>query len=170
MKLKLDEDTVATAAQLAWLLGVSDRIIRTYAARGLAVRAGSRGRCVLGQSIRRIHAHVAEAAAGRSGSELTDARAKLALAQMEGQALRNASLRGETIPKADVVDTWRTILRGVRQMMLAWPSKAAFEIPTLTAADRAVLERICRDDLEDAALGRGFDLGEGLPEVEGKLS
>jgi terminase small subunit / prophage DNA-packing protein len=164
MKLKLDEDTVATAAQLAWLLGVSDRIIRTYAARGLAVRAGSRGRYVLGQSIRRIHAHVAETAAGRSGSELTDARAKLALAQMEGQALRNASLRGEVVSKADMIDTGRVALRGVRQMMLAWPGKAAFEIPTLSAADRAVLERLVRDDLQDASLGRGF----GLPDDPAK--
>jgi phage terminase Nu1 subunit (DNA packaging protein) len=161
MKLKLDEDTVATATQLAWLLGVSDRIIRTYAARGLAVRAGARGRYVLGQSIRRIHAHVAETAAGRSGSELTDARAKLALAQMAGQELRNASLRGEVLPKADVVDTWRTILRGVRQFVMALPGKIAFEV-ALTPADRATVERICRDDLTDASLGRGFDIsGDG---------
>jgi phage terminase Nu1 subunit (DNA packaging protein) len=110
----------------------------------------------------------AETAAGRSGSALADARAKLATLQAAGQELRNASLRGETVPKADVVDTWTVLLRGVRQLMLAWPGKAAFELPSLTVADRAVLERIARDDLEDAALGRGFDLGAG--EVEGPSS
>jgi phage terminase Nu1 subunit (DNA packaging protein) len=157
--MKLDDTTTCTSTELAWLLGLTDRSIRLYRSKGLAVRA-KRGRYLLGPSVRRIHHHVAETAAGRSGSALADARSKLALLQAEGQQLRNASIRGEMIPKADVIDTWRTILRVIRQMMLAWPGKAAFEIPTLTVADRGVLERIARDDLEDASLGRGFDLGE----------
>jgi terminase small subunit / prophage DNA-packing protein len=157
--MKLDDDTVVTAAQLAWLTGLSDRALRGHANRGLAVRAG-RGKYRLGESVRRLYHHASEAAAGRSGSALADARAKLATLQSEGQALRNASLRGETIPKADVLDTWTSLLRGVRQFVTALPGKIAFEVPTLTPADRSTIERICRDDLDDAALGRGFNLGE----------
>jgi phage terminase Nu1 subunit (DNA packaging protein) len=156
--MKLDDSVTCTGAELGWVLGVTDRSIRSYAAKGLAVRA-KRGRYLLGQSVRRVHHHVAEEAAGRSGAALATERAKLATVQREQIELKNAALRAETLPKADVLDTWTLLLRGVRQLMLAWPGKAAFEIPTLTVADRAVLERIARDDLEDAALGRGFDLG-----------
>jgi phage terminase Nu1 subunit (DNA packaging protein) len=156
--VKLDDDATCTAPELAWLLGCTDRAIRGYLTRGLAVRAGKRGRYALGESVRRIHRHVAEAAAGRAGTGLADARAKLATLQAAGQELRNASLRGETIPKADAIDTWRTIIRGVRQLVMALPGKIAFEVPTLTPADRATIERIARDDLDDAALGRGFDI------------
>jgi phage terminase Nu1 subunit (DNA packaging protein) len=147
--MKLDDETVVTAAQLAWLTGLSDRALRGYANRGVVVRAG-RGKYRLGESVRRLYHHASEAAAGRSGTELADARAKLALLQAEGVALKNAVLRGEVVPKVDMVDTLRVALRGMRQMMLAWPGKAAFEIPTLSAADRAVLERLVRDDLDDA--------------------
>jgi phage terminase Nu1 subunit (DNA packaging protein) len=157
--MKLNDEVTCTSTELAWLLGLTDRSIRLYRSKGLAVRA-KRGRYLLGPSVRRIHHHVAETAAGRSGSELASSRSKLALLQAEGVALRNASLRGETIPRADVIDTWRTILRGVRQFVLALPGKIAFEV-TLTLADRATVERIVRDDLEDASLARGFDLGGG---------
>jgi phage terminase Nu1 subunit (DNA packaging protein) len=164
--MKFDEDTSATPAELAWLLGVTERAIRGYASRGLAVRVKGtrRGRYVLGESVRRIHHAVAEAAAGRAGTSLTDARAKLALLQAAGQELRNAALRAEVLPKADAIDTWTSLLRGVRQLVLALPGKIAFEVPTLTPADRATIDRIARDDLEDAALGRGFDLGGGAEE------
>jgi phage terminase Nu1 subunit (DNA packaging protein) len=160
--MKLNDEATATATELAWLLGCTDRAIRGHAARGLAVRApGSRrGRYLLGESVRRIHRHAAETAAGRSGSALVDARAKLAILQAAGQELRNAGLRGEAISKADAVDTWTSLLRGVRGLVLGLPGKIAFEVPTLTPQDRATVERIVRDDLDDAALGRGFGLGE----------
>jgi terminase small subunit / prophage DNA-packing protein len=161
--MKLDDSATCTSTELAWLLGLTDRAIRLYRSKGLAVRA-KRGRYLLGPSVRRIHHHVAETAAGRSGSELAASRSKLALLQAEGQALRNAAAKGEVISRADAVATWTVLMRGVRGLMLAWPGKAAFEIPTLTVADRAVLERIARDDLEDAALGRGFDISGGAEE------
>ena len=158
--MKLDDSATCSAAELAWLLGCTDRAIRGYLTRGLAIRAGKRGRYALGESVRRIHRHVAETAAGRSGSALADARAKLATLQAAGQELRNAAIRGEVLPKADVIDTWRSILRGVRQFVMALPGKIAFEV-ALPPADRATVERICRDDLTDASLGRGFDVGGG---------
>jgi phage terminase Nu1 subunit (DNA packaging protein) len=161
--MKLDDNATCTAAELSWLLGVTDRAVRLYARKGLAVRA-KRGRYLLGPSVRRIHSHVAEAAAGRAGTSLADARARLATLQAEGQALRNAALRGELLPREPVAQTWGRIIVGVRQRMLSWASKAAFLIPTLTAADRAALDQMTRDDLEDAALQRGFDFS-GIAEA-----
>jgi hypothetical protein len=51
--------------------------------------------------------------------------------------------------------------------MLAWPNKAAFSIPTLSAADRQLLEQLVRDDLSDASLGRGFAVGGGEADPAG---
>jgi hypothetical protein len=65
---------------------------------------------------------------------------------------------GELVAVADVRARWEPIIRSVRQMILGLPSAMAFEIPTLTPADRAVLEKICRDALEEAANGVGFEI------------
>lgn len=160
--MKLDDTTTCSAAELAWMLGCTDRAVRGYANRGLAVRAGRRGKYLLGESVRRIHHHLREGSAGRSGNDLAEARSKLTAAQTEAQLLRNATLRGEVLPKVDVIDTWRVLLRGVCQMALAWPGKVAFELPVIGVAERAVLERVVRDDLADCALARGyFNLGDG---------
>ena len=83
--MKIDDDTVVTAAQLSWLTGLGDRALRGYANRGVVVRAG-RGKYRLGESVRRLYHHASEAAAGRAGTGLADARSKLALAQCKGKS------------------------------------------------------------------------------------
>ena len=45
--MKLDDSATCSAAELAWLLGCTDRAIRGYLTRGLAIRAGKRGRYAL---------------------------------------------------------------------------------------------------------------------------
>jgi phage terminase Nu1 subunit (DNA packaging protein) len=157
--MKLDETATCSAAELSWLLGVTERAVRGYASKGLAVRA-KRGRYLLGQSARRIHHHVAEQAAGRAGNELATERAKLATVQREQIELKNAVARGEMILVSEGRELWSGLVRAVRQMALAWPGKAAFEIPTLTVVDRAALDRLVRDDLTDLALTRG-EIGNG---------
>jgi phage terminase Nu1 subunit (DNA packaging protein) len=69
--MKFDDNATCTGTELAWLLGCTDRAVRGFATRGLAVRAG-RGRYRLGESVRRIYRHHAESAAGRSGNRLAD--------------------------------------------------------------------------------------------------
>jgi terminase small subunit / prophage DNA-packing protein len=168
MPMKFDDNTTVSAAELGQLIGVTARAVRGLAERKVIARA-TRGRYALVASVRACLEHYREVAAGRGGEQgvldLAQERARLARLQGDGQELKNATTRGEAIVKADVIDTWKALLRGIRQMALAWPGKAAFEIPTLSPADRGVLVRIVRDDLEDAALGRGFDLGEQGDEV-----
>jgi hypothetical protein len=38
----------------------------------------------------------------------------------------------------------------------------AFEIPTLSMAEKAAIERICHAGLENASTGTGFDLDESV--------
>jgi phage terminase Nu1 subunit (DNA packaging protein) len=156
--MKLDDDTIVTAAQLAWLTGLSDRALRGYANRGVVVRAG-RGKYLLGESVRRLYHHASEAAAGRSGTNLSDARARLATLQAEGQEMKNGVLRGELIRVDDFNGFWGSLMVSNRNMYLGTPRQISFEIPTLTAVDRSTIERICRQNLEDAALQRGYFSG-----------
>jgi phage terminase Nu1 subunit (DNA packaging protein) len=152
--MKLDDNATCTGTELAWLLGLTDRAIRLYRSKGLAVRA-KRGRYLLGPSVRRIHHHVAESAAGRAGNELATERAKLATAQREQVELKNAVARGEMILVSEGRELWSGIMRAVRAFALSLPGRIAFEVSILSAADRSTIERICRDGLTDLALTRG---------------
>jgi hypothetical protein len=112
------------------------------------------------------------ASAGEAGKGAADDPSSWSTAEaIRRREIANALLRqieadqaaGRVIPKADFIDTEKALLRGVRQFVLGLPGAAAFEIPTLSPHDRAVLERLARDGLQDAVAGKGFDLGgEGL--------
>jgi phage terminase Nu1 subunit (DNA packaging protein) len=157
--MKIEPNGTCSARELGWLLGCTDRAVRMLVDKGIVVRS-SRGRYTLG-SVRRVVEHYREVAAGRGGEgamlDLATERAKLAAVQREQIELKNAASRGELAPIADYREAWTGILRGVRQFVLSLPGRIAFEVPVLTAADRAVIERICSDGLTDASIDRGFD-------------
>jgi phage terminase Nu1 subunit (DNA packaging protein) len=161
--MKFDSNATCSARELGWLLGCTDRAVRMLVDKGIVVRA-SRGRYTLG-SVRRVVEHYREVAAGRGGEgaalDLATERARLAKAQTEQVELRNAASRGELAPIADYREAWTGILRGVRQFVLSLPGRIAFELPTLTAADRGAIERLVADGLTDASLDRGFDVAGG---------
>jgi hypothetical protein len=87
---------------------------------------------------------------------LAEATRRKEMARAELSELRLERERGEWLSHDDVRQTWSQIMISFRQMCLSWPGKIAFEIPTLTATDRAMIERIIRDDLTDVSMGRGF--------------
>jgi phage terminase Nu1 subunit (DNA packaging protein) len=165
--MKLDPDATCSAKELGWLLGCTDRAVRLLVDKGVVIRA-SRGRYTLG-SVRRTLEHYRSIAAGRGGEgaalDLATERARLAKAQTEQVELKNAAARGEMAPVADFRDAWMGILRGVRQFVLSLPGRIAFEVSVLSAADRAVIERICSDGLTDASLDRGFSTTEGTRDI-----
>jgi phage terminase Nu1 subunit (DNA packaging protein) len=80
--------------------------------------------------------------------------------------LRIRKETGELLPVDDVRDVWGRVVRGIRQFVMSLPGKIAFEVPTLTNHDRGVIERICRDALEDASLGRGFDIAADTDDAD----
>jgi hypothetical protein len=96
------------------------------------------------------------AKAAKKPKALVDSLTRKEAANAELAELRLARERGEWISRAEIWEMWSQIMVAVRQMVLALPNKIAFEIPTLTPNDRATIERICRDDLEDASMARGF--------------
>ncbi len=148
---------------ISWLLDCTPRTIQKLALRGIVVRLGS-GRFDEKTSIRNCIRYYREQSAGRTGQDGTTdsvaAGVELKQANTQLIRLRLQKEAGELVTVDEVRETWGRIMRGIRQFVLALPGKIAFEVPTLTAHDRGVIERICRDELEDAALGRGFNMND----------
>jgi len=141
-----------SAKTLAVLLDMQERTIRQYARKGIFVRAG-RGQYLLTPSVRNYVRELRETAAGRGGNELdaVDENARLRIAQRENMELRNAILKGQSIPKDAIAPAWARVMRTIRTNMLAIPNRARFRLQHLTAQDVETLDEIIRDQLEAAA-------------------
>lgn len=142
------------------LLGVSPAMLTELKNRGIARHLG-RDAWDLAATVRAYCAHLRGTASGRGGEEevanLTAERARLAREQADAQALKNAVLRRELVPVAEVAREWGDVLRSIRARILAVPSRVRSALPHLTAADVAVLDRETRAALEDLAEDKRVD-------------
>ncbi len=126
----MDADPVVSTADLVDFFGVSDTTVANLTARGVLVRVG-RGRYHLRASNRAYIAHLRAQASGRAPSDEDDnpdlarERALLARTQREGQAMKNAVLRGTLLPVEDVEEVVGAVLDATRAKMQALPSKLA---------------------------------------------
>lgn len=140
---------------LCELLGISPAKLTQLYQAGQAVRLGHDA-YDLGETVRRYVEHLRGAASGRGGDEqvatLTAERARLAREQADQVAMKNAALRGELVPSAEVERTWSDILRQVRARILAVPSRLrqAHSLPGEIAEE---MDRELRDALTE--LGNG---------------
>jgi phage terminase Nu1 subunit (DNA packaging protein) len=114
------------AGELADWLGVTSQTISAFANDGKVVRI-SRGKYDLRASVQTYTAHLREVAAARGGEagvlDLVQERARLAKEQADNTALKNATLRSELLPAADIEREWSDILRKVRAGILAVTSR-----------------------------------------------
>jgi phage terminase Nu1 subunit (DNA packaging protein) len=149
----------ASSEQLAKLFSCTTRQIELLAKKGIAVRVGH-GRYDPVASTTNYIVHLREQAAARVGqdpnADAVAASAEFRTEQREYIRTRRLKLQGDLIEVAKVRDAWAQIIRLVRQSWLALPGKIAFEVPSLTLHDKQIIERIVKDDLEDAALARGY--------------
>lgn len=140
---------------LCSLLGLSSGALSNLKDRGIAVHLGHDA-YDLEATVRQYCAHLRGIAAGRGGEEhtanLTAERARLAKEQADAQALKNAALRGELVPAADVEREWGDVLRQVRARILAVPSRLRQSL-TLSPADVDLIDRELRAALTE--LGNG---------------
>ncbi len=139
-------------ADLCNLLGITPAALTGLVKRNLAVRLGHDA-YDLAETVSRYVQHLRGTAAGRGGEEqvltLTGERARLARAQADAQELKNATLRGELVPAAEVERAWSDTLRGLRSQLLALPSRIRADLGHLTPADVERIDRIMRDTLTD---------------------
>ena len=144
------------APELGRLLGLSAEKVYDLARRGIVVKTAP-GRYDVAGSVKAYCAHL-RAVAGRHGTEaagdaLTGERARLAREQADGHALRNATLRGELVPAADVERRWSDILRRVRSSMLAVSSRVRHRLPHLTSHDGTAIDDEIRSALTELSTG-----------------
>lgn len=151
----------ATSADLAQLFDCTERQVELLAQKGIVVRI-ARGRYNAALSTRNYIRHLREQAAARVGQEPGQdgvaANVKYKDASTRLLELRIRKEAGELVPVGAVRETWGSIVRQIRQFVLGLPGQIAFEVPTLTAHDRKVIERLCRDGLEDVAMARGLSV------------
>ena len=144
-------------AELSSFLGLSSSRIRTLAADGVFVRSG-RGRFDVAVSIRRYVARLQEGAAraGRppdGGDDLKAEKLRLTRAQADKEETRVKREAGELVEAEAVAREWASILRDLRNALLAVPSRCGAVLPHLTATDTATLDREIRKALEALANG-----------------
>lgn len=153
----------ATSAQLAELFDCTSRQIELWAKDGIVVRVG-RGIYDARRSTTNLVKHLREQAAGRAGldpqSDTAEAKAERDRAQTRITNLRYQKLAGEVVDVEVARDAWGRIMRYLRGFVIGLPGKINAQVPTLSQHDKKSIERICREGLEDAALGRGFRLNE----------
>ncbi len=88
------------------------------------------------------------------GRPVEDHRQKLVLAQAQQVELKNAKMRGELLPAADVIATWSGLVADARQRLLAIPSRLGAR-HALSRQLVAAMDAEIRAALAALAAGRG---------------
>jgi phage terminase Nu1 subunit (DNA packaging protein) len=136
------KDATVTAVELAAMFGVTRQTIRNLDKRGILVRK-DRG-YARNASVKQYCAYLRDLGTGRGGesaiASATAERARLAKEQADNMATKNAALRGELLPEAEVVTRWSGILRRVQAGVLAAPGRCAATLPHLSRHDIAAID------------------------------
>ena len=139
-------------------VGVSPGRVTQMISAGLPVEADGkidveRGRAWMRMNIdpRRSGGRTARAVPATSAPAVPSERDRLAREQADAVALKNARLRGELVPAAEVEKAWSDILRRVRSKVLAVPARVRQMNPHLTGRDVAAIDAELRRALEDLA-------------------
>src|SRR4051812_42100560 len=107
-----DADLISTD-QLADLLGLDERQIRTLARQGVVKQAG-RGRYHRRESVRAYCLDMRMKATGRGGNNpWIQEKTRLAREQADKIELQNAAARGELLPATDVEASWAATFREI---------------------------------------------------------
>ena len=145
-------------SQISDFLGLASSRIRTLARDGVFVRSG-RGQFDVAASFKRYVARLQEGAAraGRppevGGDDLKAEKLRLTRAQADKEETRVKRESGDLVESEAVTREWASILRDVRNALLAVPSRCGAVLPHLTATDTATLDREIRKVLEGLADG-----------------
>lgn len=177
----MTDEKFMTMAEFARHVGVTKVTVLTWKRRGHLVFGPDRKRLDVAKSIERLKARPTKFRGGETKGPRTDAgptpdqvaaapdwslvestrRRQAAMARLAEIEVQRAE--GKLVEVEVVLRLWARIMLGIRQFVLGLPNTIAFEAPALSAADKARLEQICRDGLEDAALGHGFNLDLAVP-------
>ncbi|WP_114858432.1 hypothetical protein [Azospirillum brasilense] len=126
---------MATQTDIATHLDLSDRSVRELLDKGVLPNA-RRGALNLDQCRLAYIRHLREMAAGRgtgpSADDLTTERARLAREQADHYALKNAALRLELLPRADITRAVSAAFQIVRDRLTSLPAQLAGPLARLS--------------------------------------
>ena len=141
---------MVSVRELAESIGITERAVSDLAARGIVIK-DEHGKYDRAESVRAYCNHLREIAAGRGGEQaqvsLASEQSRLSKEQADGQAMKNATLRGELVDATAVKREWQDVLRMARSAMPAVPSRVHARLGHLTVADVAIFDREIRDAL-----------------------
>jgi phage terminase Nu1 subunit (DNA packaging protein) len=141
-----------TGPDLGELFGVSVQTIAELAKKGIVIRL-KKGVYDRDQSTRNYIGHLRQTAAGRGGKDkvesLAEERTRLASEQADNMALKNAALRNEVVPLAEVKQTWSQWASEVRAAFLALPGRIQQRIVGLSVSDVSIIDEEVRAILTD---------------------
>jgi len=150
----VSDEQVVDAPTLARICRLDVRTILKHAENGIVVRA-SRGRFALEQSLGNLIDHYRKRAAGREARDgtvdIVKENAALRASQRRLNEIKAAQLEGDLISLPEVKAAWDEVAMQVRQLFMAFPARARFDLPHLTGADQKVLDRLARDMLLELA-------------------
>jgi phage terminase Nu1 subunit (DNA packaging protein) len=164
----MSEPVIATVKELARWLDCSTTRVRKLAAEGTVVKLGvdryDRNASVTAM-IKRLRDRVERQGAVDPANLQASARLRMAKTALLEEKLKREA--GRLVDADEARATWREIARGTAAMVLGLGPKIAAALPALTAADRALIAQILADDLQDAALERGFDFYSSVADDDG---
>jgi len=122
------KDVEVTASELATWIGVGTPAIQEYARQGAAVRAPTRGKFFLRESVRGYIAHMSKVAVERENPTTTE-RTRLLKAEADSVENKVRALDKKLVSASSVAATWDEIKRSGRAALLGLPERIDARLP-----------------------------------------
>lgn len=137
--------------RLAELLGITVRRLHQLVGEGVAVKTAP-GEFDAGATVRNMLAAASRKGEAKSAdTAMSIQKERLAREQADAIAAKNARLRGELVPAAEVERRWSDVLRRIRSGVLAVPARVRQSCPHFTARDVTTIDGELRRVLDDLA-------------------
>lgn len=151
-EIKLDADSVIGTTSLAFLFDVSPQKIRQMTLAGsLTQIVGRRGKYLLLTNVKKYHAQLRTAAAGRDfGEDMKAARLQKAKAEAVKATIQVGVMKGDLIPASEIEGRWTSAARVLRSAILALPSRIANHL-NLSNEDKSYITEEIEGALSDLA-------------------
>lgn len=143
-------------AELSDLLNLTSRRVRDLVTDGVIPRKGRGATAFDRRAAVRAYCIWIRDKASRGVTVMDELKAEKIRQAREAAdklALQNAAARRELVPSSEVESAWWNVLRDVRSMMLAVPSRCGASLAHLTPHDVAAIDREIKSALEGLADG-----------------
>jgi|ERR1019366_443863 phage terminase Nu1 subunit (DNA packaging protein) len=151
-------DEIVSGAELAVIIGLGHKMVVNLANDGHIIRNGNaKNQYLLRASFKSLIAYKnAEISTLREENDPQMRAAKLAIANADlaFKETRNKKQSGDLIERSELLPCWSRVALATKTALMQVPSKARQIIPKLTRADQKTLDKIVREGLTNAGVGK----------------